>query len=120
MWNVRCRHHACRHRRHSTVHPDEAQLTVTCPKCGSTKGWRVEGQYKDKREICRCESVVGKDGRTYPHYTYHKYCENGPYGPYNIAKRQGADDRDIPVEFLPPEVRARIEAEDKDPEFCPF
>ncbi len=93
-YSVRCRHHACRHRRVTKVHPEDYKVVPKCSVCGNRKGWRIEGRQYLKRDRCYCA------GYPHPHRkTSSKYCDFHPQGFYNQAKRQGVKDEDIPLEF---------------------
>jgi hypothetical protein len=110
--------------RQSAKHPDEYVRPPKCEVCGSVKmvmrgkkkierkyGWRIEGQY-EKREVCRCNNVVGKGG-AFPHKKgEHAMCDHHPNGPYNQAKRAGIKDDDIPLEHMGRKMK------NSDP--CPF
>lgn len=106
-YSVRCRHQACRHRRKSTIHPDDYKIVPRCPMCGERKGWRVEGREYSKRDRCYCS------GYPHPHQkATSRFCDHHPQGAYNQAKRAGVDDEDIPLDYLGKRV--------KEDEPCPF
>lgn len=92
-YSVRCRHHACRHRRVSTVHPDHYKRRYRCPMCKNLKGWRIERRDYNKKSICSC-------GQS-PHYPHrvgkYKFCDFHPEGFINQARRRGDTDDDIPL-----------------------
>jgi hypothetical protein len=96
-------------RRVSSVHPFEDDLP--CPSCKSVKGWRIEQRGYNKVGLCRCNGVVGDNG-TFPHRPTHPMCDQHPRGAVNQARRAGATDDDIPLEFLG--MPMKVEAE------CPF
>lgn len=96
-------------RRVSKVHPFEDDRA--CPSCGSTKGWRIEQRGYNKIGLCRCSAVVGDHG-TFPHRPTHPMCEQHPRGAVNQARRAGATDDDIPLEWLGVPMKADAE--------CPF
>lgn len=93
-YSVRCRHNACRHRRVVHTHPDEYKVVPACPACGNRKGWRIEQRAYNKRDLCRCAGVVGRDGN-YPHNTTHPFCDQHPQGMINQMKRSGMSDQEI-------------------------
>ena len=77
-YKIRCRNSKCRHRKTSLKHPNDMTVApknpedVTtyqpCKSCGSTKGWRIEGQTWNVN-ICKCNGVP------YPHkYLGHSNC----------------------------------------------
>lgn len=106
-YSVRCRNSTCRHRRVATVHPDDYKRPPKCPCCGSTKGWRIELRQYSKRDRCTCS------GYPHPHQkASSKFCDHNPQGPYHQAKRHGASDDDIPLEYLGRKM--------KEDEPCPF
>jgi hypothetical protein len=106
-YSVRCRHHACRHRRVTRTHPDHYKHVFRCPVCKNTKGWRIEKRAYNKVDICSC----GQSG-LYPHRVgKHKLCDFHPEGFVNQARRRGCTDDDIPLEMMGTPVRS---------ESCPF
>ncbi len=95
-YSLRCRLNACRHRRVSKIHPDDALRTYKCPSCNTYSGWRIENRDYNKKDLCSC----GKTG-LYPHRVgKHKFCDFHPQGFYNQAMRAGATIDDIPLEFM--------------------
>lgn len=96
-WSVRCKHHACRHRRVSSKHPFEDDSA--CPSCKSTKGWRLEARAYNKRNLCRCSGPLGRDNCSFPHNTTHPMCDQHPRGPVNQALQRGVAPDDIPLEW---------------------
>lgn len=98
-YSLRCRVDACRHRRVSKTHPDEYKITPPCPVCGSTKGWRIENRDYNKRNLCRCNGPIGRDGPI-PHKTSHPFCDQHPRGIYNQLRREGVPEEEIPLEYL--------------------
>lgn len=96
-------------RRVSRVHPISDD--TKCPNCGSIKGWRIEQRAYNKRGLCHCSGVVGNSG-TFPHRPTHPMCEQHPRGAVNQARRAGATDDDIPLEWLGIPMTAEAE--------CPF
>jgi CDGSH-type Zn-finger protein len=107
-YSLRCRHNACRHRRVSAVHPDEAKRVYRCPICKNIKGWRIETRDYNKVGICTC-------GQS-PHYPHrvgkYKFCDFHPEGIINQARRRGATDDDIPLEAMGVYMKASDD--------CPF
>jgi hypothetical protein len=117
VFYVRCRHHACRHRRKSRTHPDDYKRVPACEVCGERKGWRIERPSVERRAICHCEGPVGKRG-PFPHKVDHPLCDQHPEGPRNQLLRAGYTELDI-FEFLPLDRLGRKVKNESD-EFCPF
>lgn len=103
-FSVRCRHNACRHRRVSTIHPDDYKVVPRCPVCGNRKGWRIENRDYNKRGLCHCSgpdmSATGS-GQHFPHRITHPLCDQHPHGFYNQARAKGVAHDDIPKEYWP-------------------
>ncbi len=99
-YSVRCRHHACRHRRVTTRHPDDYKVVPKCSVCGHRKGWRIEARAYNQRDTCDCDGPSVCKGQYFPHNSTHPLCDNHPQGPYNQAKRRGVSDEDIPLEHI--------------------
>lgn len=100
-YSLRCRHHACRHRRVSRTHPDDYKRPPPCPVCGARKGWRIEQRQYNKRGLCQCDGPIAEFGGTFPHRTTHPCCEHHPHGIYNQARARGVAHDDIPEEYWP-------------------
>lgn len=97
---VRCRHNACRHRRTSSVHPDEYKVVPRCPKCGHRKGWRIEDKAYNRRELCNCSGPDMVRGVHFPHRTHHPLCDNNPNGARNQALARGVKPDELPLELM--------------------
>lgn len=100
-YSVRCRHHACRHRRVTKTHPDDYKVVPRCAVCGNRKGWRIEQRTYNKRGLCNCGGPLGRDNETFPHRVTHPECGQHPHGIYNQARARGVAHDDIPKEFWP-------------------
>lgn len=113
-YSIRCRVHACRHRRVTKTHPDDYKIVPKCPVCGSKNGWRIENRDYNKRNLCNCNGPESSQehGKHFPHRTTHPLCENNPNGLRNQAKRQGIADEDLPLELMGKQM--------KEDEPCPF
>jgi hypothetical protein len=100
-YSIRCRHHACRHRRVSKIHPDKYKVVPRCPACGHRKGWRIEQRAYNKRDLCECSGPEITKGQYFPHNKTHPYCDHHPHGFYNQARAKGVAHEDIPHEYRP-------------------
>jgi hypothetical protein len=98
-YSIRCRNGKCRHRRVSTVHPDDYKKAPKCPACGLQKGWRIEGREYNRRGLCGCSGVDMVRGVNFPHRSTHPFCDQHPRGFYNQARARGIAHEDIPAEF---------------------
>lgn len=98
-YSVRCRNAQCRHRRVSTVHPDQYIATPRCAACGLQRGWRIEQRTYNKKKLCNCSGPAMLKAQQFPHKTTHHYCDQHPKGYYNQARHMGIPHDEIPVEF---------------------
>ena len=98
-YSIRCR--SCRHRRVSSIHPDDYTRVPKCPACGARKGWRIEGREYNRRNLCQCGGPEMAFGRYFPHRTTHPLCDHHPHGFYNQARARGVAHDDIPEEYRP-------------------
>lgn len=114
IYSVRCRNSACRHRRISTVHPDNAKRVIRCDSCKKLAGWRIERRDYNRRNLCSCSGpeVCQEHGKNFPHKATHPLCDSNPNGRRNQAERRG-----IPFEDLPLELMGRVMRPEDD---CPF
>lgn len=99
-YSVRCRHHACRHRRTSRTHPDEYKVVPRCPRCGNRKGWRIEDKAYNRRELCNCGGPDMVRGVHFPHRRHHPLCDDNPDGERNQALARGVKQEDLPLELI--------------------
>jgi hypothetical protein len=88
-YSLRCRKDACRHRRVSTVHPDDMKRRHRCPSCKGFHGWRVENRDYNQRNLCRCSGPDVTRGVSFPHKPHHPYCVQNPWAAYNVARLTG-------------------------------
>lgn len=101
-YSVRCRNGACRHRRVTSIHPDDYKVMPACGSCGKRAGWRIEGREYNMRNLCHCSGPFNHTtAMPFPHKTTHSLCDHHPNGFYNQAKRRGVEDHDIPSEYWP-------------------
>lgn len=101
-YSVRCRHHACRHRRVTAIHPDDYKVVPRCPACGQRKGWRIESRaFRRHQKRCWCSGPDMAFGRHFPHQPSHPLCDLHPHGFYNQARARGVAHEDIPKEYRP-------------------
>lgn len=101
-YSVRCRHHACRHRRVTRTHPDDYKVVPRCPACGHRKGWRIEGREYNRRGLCDCDGpeVGQRHGMHYPHRTTHPLCDHHPAGLRNQLLARGVPEDELPLEAM--------------------
>lgn len=109
---VRCRNSKCRHRRTSTVDPDQYKVVPRCPACGERKGWRVEDKAYNRRNLCQCSGPDMVRGVHFPHRVHHPLCDNNPNGPRNQALARGVKPDELPLELMGRVMRAS--------DGCPF
>lgn len=117
---VRCRNNKCRHRRLTSVHPDDYKVVPACLVCGERKGWRIEHQAVDKRELCECGGVVhlstAHNARAVRHKIDHPMCLKNPEGARNHLLRAGCKESEL-FDLLPLDALGRKMSEN---EPCPF
>lgn len=111
-YSLRCRNSLCRHRRVSTIHPDDYKVIPKCPSCGKRAGWRIEQRQYNKRGLCTCPGPLGRDNEPFPHRSTHPCCDLHPQGVANQARARGVAEEDIPDEYR--------ERQMKEDEPCPF
>lgn len=101
-YSIRCRNHACRHRRVTSIHPDDYKVVPRCPRCGERKGWRIESRaFRRNQTRCWCSGPEMAFGRHFPHQPDHPLCDQHPHGFYNQARARGVAHEDIPHGYRP-------------------